>query len=557
MPSSPAAASPRFSLSLNLPPGFRLDDSNPGLALSPDGQRLTIAASGPASNQRLWIRALGGDQPQPLAGTEDATYPFWSPDGTALGFFAARKLKIVDLASGNVRTVADAPNGRGASWSTDGTIAYAPDYQTGLFLVPASGGSAQQLTTPSGGGSHRMPSWLPGAHHLLFFSFKTGLQSEGIFSVDRTTGKTQLVAPEESAAHYVAPNLILFMRGATLMAQPFDAAAVRTTGAAIVIAESVDHNQNRASGHFSAAASGVLVYRQQAGSERRRLTVYQSDGTRIGEIGAPAALAPTVFVSPDGHRVATLEGDLLGENASAWVYDTASGARTRVRSETGALAWSGDGKQLAFSRNGVIDVQPADGSLPPQPLLKDQTTRFSVASWTHDGRSLALLHQATTGVGIVLLPLLGDRKLVPIVTGPAWGLNGTFAPDDRAIAYTSDQTGRFEVFVSPYPQSGGPLQVTSGGGQHPQWINGGRELAYLNEERKLFAVAVDHTSNQLTLGPVRPLFGGNPLPALPGNEGDREGSTPVYLTPDGTKVVLAVPTDLDAVVPLTLVTNWR
>jgi eukaryotic-like serine/threonine-protein kinase len=228
----PAAPRARLSLALNLPPGFRLDDSNSALALSPDGQKLAIAASGPASNQRLWIRPLGGDQPQPLAGTENGTYPFWSPDGTSLGFFAARKLKVVDLGSGSVRTVADAPNGRGAAWSTDGTIAYSPDYQSGLFLIPASGGAPQQLTTPATGGSHRMPSWLPGARHLLFYSFKTALQAEGIFTVDRTTGKTQLIAPELSAAQFVPPNQILFMRGATLMAQPFDADAARTTGAA-------------------------------------------------------------------------------------------------------------------------------------------------------------------------------------------------------------------------------------------------------------------------------------------------------------------------------------
>lgn len=415
---------------------------------------------------------------------------------------------MIDLASGAIRIVTDAPNGRGAAWSAADTIAYTPDYQSGLFLVPAAGGAPQQLTTPANGGSHRMPWWLAGDRHLLFYSFKPGFQPEGIFSFDRTTGKTQLVANESSAAQYLAPNLILFLRGATLMAQPFDADSARTTGAAIVIAENVDSNGFRATGHFSAVGSNVLVYRQRASSERRRLTVYQSDGTRIGEIGGPSASSAAVFISPDGRRVATLEGGANAEENTVWVYDLASGARTRVRSATGNVAWSPDGKRLASSRSSVIEVQAVDSSAAPQLLWKDATTPLSVLSWTGDGQSLAVLQQATSGVDVLLLPLTGEKKLAPIVATAAWELNATFAPDNRALAYSSNQTGRFEVFVSSYPSSGGALQVTSGGGQHPQWIDGGRELAYLDDERKLFAAEISREGNQLTLGRTRALFGG-------------------------------------------------
>jgi Tol biopolymer transport system component len=461
----------RLSVALNLPPGFRLDEANTGLALSPDGQRLAIAASGPTSNQRLWIRTLGGDQLQPLAGTEDGTYPFWAPDGRSLGFFAARKLKVVELASGNVRTVADAPNGRGAAWSTDDTIAYCPDYQAGLFLVPAAGGAPQRLTTPVSGGSHRLPSWLPGARHVLFFAFKEGAQPDGVFSFDRTTGKTPQVAKEQSEARYVAPDLILFLRGRTLVAQPFDANAVRTTGDPVVVAENVENYPARATGHFSAIGSAAIVYRQRMeAAPRRRQTIYQADGTRISELGGPGPIAAQVFVSADGRRVATLEGDANAGDATVWVYDLATGARTRIRSETGAIAWSPDGKRLAFSRNGVVGIQPVDSSAPPEVLWNDATAQLTVNSWTGDGQSLVFNQQAISGLDLVRLPLSGERKLVPIVSTPEWETNATFAPDGGALAYISNQTGRFDIFVSRYPSSGNTLQVTAGGGQHPNGL---------------------------------------------------------------------------------------
>jgi Tol biopolymer transport system component len=252
-----------------------------------------------------------------------------------------------------------------------------------------------------------------------------------------------------------------------------------------------------------------------------------------------------------------LEGGADEQTYTAWVYDLASGSRTRVMPDAGNLAWSPDGRRLAFTRNNVVGIQTVDSSAPPQVVWKDATAQVASASWMDNGQSLVLIQQLTSGLDLVRLPLNGDPKLVPLVNTPAWELNPAFAPDNRAFAYTSNQTGRYEVFVEGYPSSGGSLQVTSDGGEHPQWINAGRVLAYVNAERKLFAAEIIRNGNQVTLGRRRALFGGNPLPVLPGSEGDREGETSVYLTPDGAKIILAVPTDLDAVVPLTLVTNWR
>jgi Tol biopolymer transport system component len=168
-----------------------------------------------------------------------------------------------------------------------------------------------------------------------------------------------------------------------------------------------------------------------------------------------------------------------------------------------------------------------------------------------------VLQQSVSGLDIVAIPAGGGGKPALLVEGPGWQQSGTYAPDGKAFAYISNETGAYEVFVMPLPKSGGKLQVTSGGGQHPQWINVGGELAYVNAEHKLMAIEMTRSNDQLTIGRSRQLFSGRPLPTLPGSEGDREGTSPVYITPDGTRILLAVPTNLDAVTPLTLVTNWK
>src|SRR5262245_1383954 len=556
------AALPVLRVAVNLPPGFQLDESNAALALSPDGSRLAFAGSGPALNQRLWIRSLAGDQPQAIAGTEGATYPFWSPDGRSLGFFAAQKLKKVEVASGAVQTLCDAPNGRGASWGPDGQIVLAPDYQTGLFSVPASGGALQPLTQPQPGRTHRMPFFLPDGRHLLFVSAQAGsAKPEGILSLDRSSGQATLVAPEASAGQYVRSGHLVFLRGSTLMAQPFDPSGQRTSGSAVVIAENVIELPNRFTGQYSISENGLLMYQPKAGVLARQLTVFGIDGTKIEEVGEPSSFGASVFLSPDGRKAGTLWGDATG-HAALWIYDLATGAPTRLTfgsSQPQEMAWSHDGRNLAFStETGDVGVVGVGGGTPPTIIWSaDRPAGYSVTAWSPDGQSLALLRQSTSGLDLFVLPTSGQGKPSPLVEGPGWQHNGTYSPDGKAFAYTSNETGTYEVFVMPLPKSGGKLQVTSGGGQHPQWINGGRELAYTNPEHKLMAIEMTRVGDQVTVGRSRQLFGGRPLPTLPGGEGDREGSSPVYITPDGTRVVLAVPTNLDAVTPLTLVTNWQ
>ena len=205
-------------------------------------------------------------------------------------------------------------------------------------------------------------------------------------------------------------------------------------------------------------------------------------------------------------------------------------------------------------------MQPADGSSPPA-LLYSDVFSFAPCGWSPDGKVLAVTRSSPQGLDIYMLPLggetkSGEKKPYPFLNGPGWKSEGIFSPDGKWFAYVSDESGRHEVYVVPFPGPGGRLQVSSGGGQAPNWLRGGHELAFVNGERKLVVAQLNSSGRQMQIGQSRVLFGGRALPVLPGGEAGSQGTTSVYLTPDGTRIVLAVPTDYESVKPLTLITNW-
>ena len=295
----PAKKSLSLTLALNLPIGFRLDTLNTSLALAPDGQKLAFAASGPDGLQRLWLRSLNGQEPQALTGTERAIYPFWSPDSKSIGFFAGKKLKKIEVATGTTQTLCDAPAARGGAWNQAGTIVFAPDYQSGLYQVSASGGSATAITNSDKKFSHRLPHFLPDGRHVLFFSgWETNGKDNGIFSLNLETKKIKPVAPEQSEGVYIAPGYLVFLRGGNLMAQPFDADNQQTTGEALLVAENVIHNPDRFTGEFTFSANGMLMYQTGPSISKGELTIYDAEGGRIGTIGEAKAFQPEVSLSP-------------------------------------------------------------------------------------------------------------------------------------------------------------------------------------------------------------------------------------------------------------------
>ena len=550
---------PSLTVALNLPAGFRIDVLDSSLALSPDGQKLAFAAAGPDGVQRLWLRSLNGQDPQALSGTEEAIYPFWSPDAKFIGFFSKKKLRKIEVATGTVQALCDAPAARGGAWNQHGDIVFAPDYQTGLYQVSASGGTAVEVTNGGKKFSHRLPHFLPDGKHLLFFSgWETNGKENGIYSLDIESRKFKKVASEQSEGIYVAPGYLAFLRDGNLMAQPFDAGTQQTSGEAMLVAESVVHNLDRYTGEFTFSANGLLLYQTGPSAAKSQLTLYDGEGGRLGVIGEAKTFQPEVMLSPDDRRVAVATRDTDGHGV-IWVHDLSTGVGTRLTFGNLSFynpAWSSDSKQLAFSSDdGDIYIQQADGSSPARTVLKEATPK-STNSWSPDGKFLAFQQQLDKGPDIWLLPLEGDRKPQPYISTPTWEAEGTFSPNGKWFAYTSDETGRYEVYVVPFPGTGGKLQVSSGGGQMPEWVMGGRALAYINDTHNLVLVDMIDKQPQMEIGRPRLLFGGHPLPVLPGFDASGEGGTPVYLTQDGKRLLLAIPTDFGSITALTLVTDW-
>jgi serine/threonine protein kinase/Tol biopolymer transport system component len=553
-------------LAITLPPGFHLDTNNASMEFSPEGQRLVLAGAAPGGLQQLWIRSLIGDQLQPLAGTTGATYPFWSPDARYLGFFAEQKLKKIEIATGIVQTLCDAPNGRGATWNQFGQIVYSPDYQSGLYEVPASGGTPTQMTHVAAEiMSHRLPHFLPDGRRLLFFSQgkSNNNPDAGIYCLDLASRQAERVAHEVGEGRFVPPDHLIFFRGRNLMAQGFDAKDCRVTGQPVLIAENVSFNPDRNTGEFAVSESGMLAYQRAGVAAKSQLTLFDADGNRLGVVGQPESFGDEVMLSPDDRKVATTITDSEGLT-SLWVYDLASGVGKRLTigstyAGAGGPAWSPDGKQLAFdvvvSQEDTLFVQASDGSSSPRSLFKDNTAK-QPNSWSPDGKSLAFDAQLNKGVSLWLLPLEGNQKPRQIVSVAGWALQGAFSPDGNWLAYSSNETGRYEIYVVSFPGPGGKFQVSSGGGMYPEWLKGGSELAFVDAAGKLQVVDVHTTGRQFETGPPRTIFGGSALPVRPGKPVGEEGATPVYITRDGKRILLAVPTDLNSETPLALETNW-
>jgi hypothetical protein len=289
--------------------------------LSPDGKRMVFSAAGAGSKIQLWVRSLDALTAQPLAGTEGGAFPFWSPDSQWIGFFAGGKLRKIAASGGPPIALADAPTGRGGTWSPDGVIVFTPTTTSPLYRVSASGGAAVAVTTLDTENTHRWPWFLPDGQHFLY---KTG----GRIRVGSLAGKNSGVIGGGSGSNAIfSQGYPLFLRDGTLMAQPFDPNALKTTGAAVPLAEQIESETLTGRGVFSASADGLLAF-QSGAFGGQQLTWFDRSGKRIGVLGELAALSTLEF-SPDRKNAAAAVADQDSRGKDIWVYDVARGLRTR------------------------------------------------------------------------------------------------------------------------------------------------------------------------------------------------------------------------------------
>ncbi|HEY6508625.1 MAG TPA: protein kinase [Vicinamibacterales bacterium] len=512
---------------IQLPLGDQLDHkANPALALSPDGTKLAyVGVRGNAARQ-LFLRVMDGTDAKAIAGTEGAHVPFFSPDGQWVGFFAQGKLKKVPADGGIAQVLCDAPSGMGADWATEDTIYFMPFNTSGVWKVAASGGTPQEVTKldrSKGEVSHRWPQLLPGGSALLFTVWNgPGWDEKSLQMQDLQTGERRVLAEGASTGRYVTSGHLVYNRDGvqTLMALPFDVERLEVTGGpAVALAERVWEGGAEGA-QYATSNTGTMAYvaSHPARYERRMVWV-----DRTGKVEPLTAMPRPYYdprISPDGRQFA-----VSSEEASerVWTFDFARPILTALTGAGSSQApvWTPDGMRVIYrgTRMGFRNVfwRAADGSGEEARLTTSDNLHTPV-SVSPDGKHLAYAEvDPATGTDIWLLALDGNGAAEPFLRTTAGEGNAHFSPDGRWLAYVSDESGRAEVYVQPFPSPGSKWMISTDGGNEPVWSRDGRELFYRNGDR-MMTVAIA-TERGFVAGLPRQLFEGAFEPTGTGTSG--------------------------------------
>ena len=547
---------PRTVRSTLLPPeksAFAFDQGP--MALSPDGRRMAFVATSSGTNM-LWVRPLDAMSAQPLAGTEGASYPFWSPDNRFLGFFAGGKLKKIEASGGPPQTLAEASVGRGGTWNREGVILFTPSSRDSIYRVSSAGGEATPVTkldVEASQFSHRWPLFLPDGRRFLYLAQAslTTNEKNRIYAASLDGGAPKLLFSGNTNVVY-APRHLLFQRDRTLLAQPFDVKTLRFTEEAFPVAENVSFFPSFASAVFTASDTGLIAYQAGSGGGLTQLTWLDRAGKPVGTVGVPG-----LFASPrlahDGRRLAVGTEDSQGL-ADVWIFDLERNTPTRFTFDPNAdlsPVWSPDDSRVVFSasRKNPADLYQKNsaGAASEEPLVASNTFKVPL-DWSPDGR--VLLFQTNDPKRRSIWDLwtysVGDRKATPFLQTPFNEVTARFSPDGRWIAYASNESGKEEVYVVPFPGPGGKWQVSTAGGRVPIWTRGGREIVYEAPADEIMAVEVS-TDPTFRAGVPRVLFKTRLKPP-PGRQFD--------VTPDGERFLVNLRPGDQMSDPITLVLNW-
>jgi len=494
------------------PENATFSDDYASVAVSPDGTRIVFVAQGTDNRKQLWIRPLDSIFAKALAGTESASYPFWSPDGQWIAFFMSGKLRKMPASGGTVTTLCDAPQGRGGNWSRDGQILFSPGVADALYLVSAAGGQpkpATKLDASRKEVSHRWPVFLPDGRHFLLYI--RGSET-GIYVGKIDSDEHKLLVRNLADGLYAPPGYLLYVRDRTLVAQAFNLRQLVVTGEPVPLAENIPVNGTNGSVVFSVSDTGVLVCETGIPGKLRQLSWVDRDGTSRGTVGEPGFVA-SPRISPDGEKIAVTLIDPQEASTNVWVYDIHRGVRERLTfdpSFTGLPNWSPDGKSVIFASNGrggaphVYEV-PSNGMGQPR-LISDPSSNDYPTCWSTDGRYLALMRRVMGNWEVWIMPFSGDRKPFAFLTGSFSYSVPAFSPDVHWLAYQSDESGQNEVYVTTFPKAAGKWRISMTGGTAPVWRSDGRELYYVAPDRTLMAADVNALGQDLKVGAVHSLF---------------------------------------------------
>ena len=521
------------------------------LTLSPDGSKLAFLTGDP-SETKLWVRDVTTGALQQIE-VERPSFPFWSPDGKYIGFFSAGKLKKVALAGGPVQILCDAPEGRGASWSPRGVIIFTPNIREPLYRVPEGGGVAEKITEAKPGWTHRNPYFLPDGDHFLFTyreAVGAGGTGAGALYAASLSGEQPRQVLESASNVQYSDGYLLYLHETVLVARRFDPKALKFSGDPTPVAEKLDYWNARDIAAFT-AAHGTLVYRHGSLQKTQPMWVDRT-GKEVGRFGEPGLyLEPRT--SSDGSLVGLVRPDPDTGKGDVWIVDTSRNTMSRstfVDAASVSYAFSPDARRIAVgtiagTASAGVWIQPTSGS-GTQEKLDTPKTFGSVGSWSPNGRYLFFMVQNNaTRQDVYYIDLNGDKKLTPFIQSPANEASAVLSPNGKWLAYQSDESGRYEVYVIAFPGPGGKWQVSNGGGGFPSWSADGKQLYYTIGD-KLMMVPIQnvetfqfgapsalpiHVNEFASLGPVAP---GERFPALKALSGGQSHPQEVILNWTGT-----------------------
>ncbi|HET6889662.1 MAG TPA: protein kinase, partial [Pyrinomonadaceae bacterium] len=484
-------------------------------AISPDGRHLVYRLTTEDGKELLWLRALRSLDAQPLAGTDGGSQPFWSPDSRSVAFFVSGKLKRVELAGGAPQTLCDAAANVSGAWNRDGVILFSMGPADGLYRVAAAGGTPVRITEVDKSRKdldHAWPYFLPDARHFVYLARNAQPENSAIYVGSLDSKETKRLVQAHSSVAYATPGYLLFVRETTLMAQAFDADTLQVNGEAFPVAEHVVRNPVNGRAMFSVSETGVLAVRTGSLTQNR-LVWFDRTGKQLQALTLPSGYNSPAL-SPNQKTVAVSRADLqTSTTADIWLIDLERGAQIRFTtdpSSDNSAAWSSAGDRIAFisTREGRIGIyqKPSNGAGMEETLIASEELKYT-PDWSPDGQFIIYSQlNATTRRDLLVLPLSGERKPQPFLQTESSEQQPRFSPDGKWVAYISNETGQFEVYVQSFPRSGGKWPVSIGGGSQPQWRADGRELYYYSPDRKLMAVEVDGSSSTFQVGAARPLF---------------------------------------------------
>ena len=507
----PGVDAPEMRLEITTPP-----TPDPwSIALSPDGRAIVFAAP---SNGRvqLWLRSLDSDRASPLPRTEGASFPFWSPDNRSLAFFADGELKTLEINGGLVRTLAPATTGHGGTWSREGTILFAPHHSpSGLAQVAAAGGPVSPVTRPASTReqSHSFPQFLPDGRAFLYY-VQGMADTRGVYVARLGSAERRRLLDADAPAVYTPSGYLLFVRQATLFAQAFDVARLEVSGAPFAVAEPVmvDAGPNHAA--LSVSAAGPIAYRLSNSGAGTQLTWFDRSGRQEASVG-DAWLPParSVSLSPDRRRAAfywAAEG-----NTDVWLLDLDRGVPSRFSFDSSwdnSPIWSPDGASIVFAsnRSGIFHLyRKASSGAGAEELLLATDSNAIPTDWSSDARNV--LYRRTTAdssFDVMALPLDAHGEPFAVAATSFDERDGQFSPDGKWVAYQSNESGQFEIYVQAFPTAAGKWLVSTGGGAQVRWSSNATELFYISLDNRLMAVPIDlgEDGRTASVGPAEALF---------------------------------------------------